>query len=328
MAKGKNQTNWQLLASIFIFLVLIIVALLAGFTKQTEVTSANAGSMLALIAAAAVGIERVIEVLWTLIDRSKVAWWPLNLAGDITKLIDELDDQMEPLYDRAKVVTDKLGKAAGNTKTAIAKAETTLEKLKAEISSQKNAPLNDRTRQISLSVTSAIAYVEQITNEANVKANVQFANQALARLTDFVGSFRDNPGRRLVSILIGAVFGLAIAGFAGFDIFAAVRAEPVVTAAAAKLAGQASQNGGNPFHWGIVVTGLIMGLGANPTHEVISTLREVKKQRRSQNQPEPQIRSVAPIQTTPLTPMGKGFFPIISSTTMSASSPPPVRRYR
>jgi hypothetical protein len=49
--------------------------------------------------------------------------------------------------------------------------------------------------------------------------------------------------------------------------------------------------------WGVLVTGLVMGLGANPTHELIRTLQEVKKNRTLENTPVPD--SGTPAQSAP-----------------------------
>jgi hypothetical protein len=40
-------------------------------------------------------------------------------------------------------------------------------------------------------------------------------------------------------------------------------------------------------YWGVAITGLVMGLGSNPTHEVIRAIQEVKKSRKSGNDPVP-----------------------------------------
>jgi hypothetical protein len=48
------------------------------------------------------------------------------------------------------------------------------------------------------------------------------------------------------------------------------------------IVGKKSHVGLN-FYWGIVFTGIVMGLGSNPTHEVIRALQEFKKNLKIQN---------------------------------------------
>jgi len=89
-----------------------------------------------------------------------------------------------------------------------------------------------------------------------------------------VATFKDNPGRRLISICAGAILGLIAAWALGLDAFqAAYQAPP------------GDVVGGVPpqWQWGIAVTGLLMGLGSTPTHEVIKLVQEVKKSRKTGN---------------------------------------------
>jgi hypothetical protein len=85
-------------------------------------------------------------------------------------------------------------------------------------------------------------------------------------LADVVATFKDNPGRRLISIYVGAVFGLLVSGMLSLDLFAAALQRPTATIGPSWLP-----------HLGIVLTGLVMGLGSNPTHEVIRAVQEFKK---------------------------------------------------
>lgn len=77
-------------------------------------------------------------------------------------------------------------------------------------------------------------------------------------MEEFVTSFTDNPARKLASLAIGALLGLAVAGFMGLNLFLAALDEP-----SDLFAGVG----------GIMLTGIIIGFGANPTHEVIKALQ-------------------------------------------------------
>ena len=89
-------------------------------------------------------------------------------------------------------------------------------------------------------------------------------------MNEFVQTFEDNPARRLMSLHAGAVLGLIAAGLLGLDAIQAVFE-------------------GVPSGWlagksysllpgiGAAVTGLAIGAGATPTHELIKALKEVKE---------------------------------------------------
>jgi hypothetical protein len=95
-----------------------------------------------------------------------------------------------------------------------------------------------------------------------------------------MGSFKDNPGRRLISLYVGAMAGLAVAGIFGLDLFSAVMAEPSGEAAASSpLTAHPKLN--------IVLSGIIMGLGASPTHEVIRLVQEYKERQKGGNATTP-----------------------------------------
>jgi hypothetical protein len=102
---------------------------------------------------------------------------------------------------------------------------------------------------------------------------------------DVISTFSDNPARRVLSLVIGATLGMLVAGFFGLNLFLAIVQEPdearqvgdpstaecTLDNPTACLTGRA----------GIVVTGVILGLGSNPTHEIISGLRKREKERRA-----------------------------------------------
>ena len=83
---------------------------------------------------------------------------------------------------------------------------------------------------------------------------------------DFLGTFSSNPLRRIISLFIGMVLGLVVAAFAGLDCIAAALSP--VTLGKSPL---------NPTVWGMVLTGILIGLGSNPTHEIIKALQQYKQ---------------------------------------------------
>jgi hypothetical protein len=112
----------------------------------------------------------------------------------------------------------------------------------------------------------------------DLQGRAQGFNSAVSQVDEFLNSFNDNPARRLISIYVGAFFGLLLAGVLGLDLIGATLGEdPFGTE--------------NKQPWwdkilpnlGAAVTGLVMGLGASPTHELIKTLQETKKARKAEN---------------------------------------------
>jgi hypothetical protein len=71
---------------------------------------------------------------------------------------------------------------------------------------------------------------------------------------------------------VGTLLGLLITGLLRLDLVQAIFQSPTF---------------GNvfdlQFYWGIIFTGIVMGLGSNPTHEVIRVLQEYKKTLKIQN---------------------------------------------
>ena len=98
---------------------------------------------------------------------------------------------------------------------------------------------------------------------------------SITGVTDFLASFKDNPGRRILSLELGIIGGLAVALFTGVDVFAGVanEGEPAANLVAASIGG-------------ILFTGVLMGLGSSPTHEVIRVLQESKTARKAATSPE------------------------------------------
>ena len=93
--------------------------------------------------------------------------------------------------------------------------------------------------------------------------SIDAAASSVAAVSDFVGSLKDNPGRRIISIFLGALLGLGVSGVIGLDVFAATIGTPANTA--------------DVFKWGVALRGVVMGLGSNPTHELIKALQTYKQ---------------------------------------------------
>jgi hypothetical protein len=245
----------------------------------------DAAAAIAVITAASVGIERAMEMLWTALGSFVGEWWPLSIINaQVAALTKDLDPVVTEFYTSTSAALE-VAKVKGQlTETGLAKAQ-------AELTAQQQAltarlaelnvlaPDSQRAHLLATTVGQSVALVaaNYASFSDDVQRAVNVANQSVVGLSDFVATLKDNPGKRLISLWVGMLLGLAVAGFLGLDIFIAV------------LGTSAPSVPVPPDPAGIVMTGLVIGLGASPTHEVISVLQEIKKARTTDNQPSPDL---------------------------------------
>ncbi len=274
MTFGKAITLLVTLSLLF----LCAFAAVAQFSIPANKGFASSAAVLSLITATAIGIERVIECFWTIIGMTKGTWYPMNLLSQqVEGMLSNLNVKLTPFYDEAN-------KAIDNTKIALKWTEAQADAAKKEVAELKNqieslkklAPDSQQANLIAASAFQGVSYLEKKYPELENAALV--ANQAVTGVADFVATFKDNPARRLISIYIGAILGLIVAGILGLDVFKAAMDTSADTAAAIPKFFP---------NWAVAFTGLLMGLGSNPTHEVIRAIQEVKKSRKSGNDPVP-----------------------------------------
>lgn len=110
----------------------------------------------------------------------------------------------------------------------------------------------------------AEAYLEANEPLARMAVAGQYAGGVLSSLGDTIASITDNPGRRLLSLEFAALAGLLLAGFLRLDLFAAVLVQPV-------------RNELQSTAFGVIATGIVMGLGSSPTHELVKALQQYKE---------------------------------------------------
>jgi|GEM_PF-1745539 len=271
--------------AVLTFLLLAVFLAAAQFSHQPNLGFADSAAILALITAVAVGIERVLEAGWTVIGLTRNAWWPFNVIGaQSEQLLKLANDQLSPIYSQVDSAIDRL------EGVDVDKARKELQAIKEQIEAlMQAAPSGQQVNLVSARALQALEYLDR--KYPGVIQHIDIAQQTLYGAADFVATFKENPAKRLVSIYAGAMIGIAIAGLVGLDLFQAILGDP--EAAAAPAAGLFP-------YLGVAVTGLIMGLGSSPTHEVIRVLQEIKKSRKSSNDPAaPEAR---PTEIRPLTP--------------------------
>lgn len=231
----------------------------AWFEWQSKGQTVTGTTMiLGLTATVAVGIERLIELFWTFVNQTNSAWWPMDVVEKrIAALQTELNTELSGLVAVAKAkciqsegVADELDTALTETLRLWQAAKTNQYLIAA--SSQTVAHMN---------------WVESVAGkgakDTDFKQVWAGAKGALKALNGFVGSFTDNPARRVISMFIGMFVGLLVAGIVGID-------------------GVDAALGRGPAAWGVIATGLLVGLGSSPTHEVITALQEYKTSKQVQ----------------------------------------------
>lgn len=305
---------WLIWSLLYATLALIAAVGAIAISDRSSLVSGaqqlTATSALALIGAVAVAIERIIEGFWTFVGFAADSWWPLlNIRVHINTFIAESNAALVSYQTDAKAFVSQIeGKVSAaqkqlyqaqqdltnpqpvdpSTPEAARIQPTQLQLDQAREELRGLLAVQAKNREIS-SVLDTIAFMPmkgvrnsqgvrltaaQMTGTIDTLRNLlpqlqtqaALAQQSVSMLVNVVDTFTDNPARRLISMYIGAFIGLGAAASFQLDLF------------------QAILNPDRPITGiGIALTGLVIGLGANPTHEVIRLLEEFKKSRKTQN---------------------------------------------
>lgn len=285
-----NQTTGSLpigpflvIATIVIIVEIVLVGWLFKEWKWFPIGNnvINSSVLAAVLAGSAVGIERIIEFGWTAIGLTKGTAWPLvKVGGKIGGLADDLDKQMQPFYTQANAALTVAADMPEAAKAKVASAKTALDDLQAQLNDLiKKGEINNQ--QLQILAATASARIEQINDVSkDLDGAAAVAKQAISVLSSVADGFQDRPGRRLISLYAGAFLGLLVASALGLDIFQVLpegtstlaTATPTATPASSTVAQAVSSS-----TLGVIFTGLVIGLGSSPTHEVIKLVQEVKK---------------------------------------------------
>jgi hypothetical protein len=282
-----------LLATLVLVGVMILVAevIVPTDSKGTVVLNSfkDAATTLAFIGGAAMGIERVLEAFWTFMGGVVGTYWPLNVINkQVQTLVVDLDSALKPFHEEALKKIAALKNASTTTATELErlnKAEHEIGALKARFDEiKKLAPDNQRVQLLTAAASQNVAFLQEKFADLLTDADraTKVANTAIGGLQDFLATFKDNPGRRLISIYLGAILGLLVAGFFGLDVFAAATksVSPATTDSVSMCP-----------RFMVLLTGVIIGLGSNPTHEVIRAVQEFKKGQKGENTSKPDLPS-------------------------------------
>lgn len=312
----RDQSARRLAGGLTLALLAAVVAVYL-FAPAANARFKDAAAALAFITGAAVAIERVIEGFWTFVGGVSSGYWPLkHIREQVNQMEDDLDAALATVVADATTALQAAGKSAQEVSAAAVDLNAQLAKTQAGLQKVRTlAPDGQRAQMLATLAARNLAYVQGRYPEA--KAVAAAAGTTIDGLQDFVASFKDNPGRRMISLYLGAMLGLGVAGSFGLDVVEAAMqappqaevpaaappaAPPLVPAAAETVAvavvqpvahrdtaaiGTRSSKPSRGKRWQIILTGLIMGLGSSPTHEVIRAIQEYKKSRKGINVAKP-----------------------------------------
>jgi hypothetical protein len=277
----RQITGFWVVAMVVVVACTLIAYAIAPASNQSF---ADAAAVLAFASLLAVGIERVVELGWLVIDAAGRfgGYFPLNV---LMKQFEEVDRQTDALLGH---VFDDTKRALQNAIEVGGRSGAQIETIRgqmAELDAQR-ANLNARLAQVRtlspgsgrLGATAAIA--DQISASMHAALGTLGASAAATRLAvvtvrssaqtalEVITALGDNPSRRIASLLFSSALGMLIAGMVGANLFEGVLQQSQGTAEAI-LFGKL----------GVVVTGVVVGLGSGPTHEVIKGLQRYKDSR-------------------------------------------------
>src|SRR5918995_2011668 len=255
---------------ILLVALIVVVALI-----PVDIPGEDGAAILALVTAGAVAIERVLESFWNMVGTSRLGnWWPLKPSGErLDAFIDELNGPLNDFYDQAQPRVNDATEASEKLAPWLDSANGYLVDLGERIEKlQQLEPGNSEAREIAAGATRAVVGLQK--HYPDLRGHAAAANKALASVNKFVQTFEDNPARRLMSLYAGAVLGLLSAVILGLDaiqaVFGGVPSDGLVEGVYNVFPGI-----------GVVATGLAMGFGASPAHELIKTLKEAKERNKA-----------------------------------------------
>ena len=269
----KDNYWWVLMGVLLMVGVGIAYAVAPGSNQGLP----DAAQVISFATLAAVGIERSLEIAWTLVDQSPAgAYWPMSaVKKEMKKAEDQTNAILGSVVRDAKAALTTVRQAALQAGESVETIDRQIARLDEAFSSantrfqqaKKLAPGSTRIANaagaadtVSTELRSALKLVGDA--GSGVAQQLDLVELRLGTALDVVASFQDNPFRRLSSLMLGAAAGAIVAGFVGLNLFAAI-SDAGIRELQAQL--------------GVVVTGLVIGLGSGPTHELVKNLQANKK---------------------------------------------------
>lgn len=258
-----------------ILLVLLIIVVVAGyFVIKVSVPvqpGISATAALGLITTVALAIERFVEMCWLFWERfNKTGIQSALKLPDLDEFAKKLKTSIDPHFNEATALLKDIGAAKTLTPADLQKATALLNSLSAALADQTQWKdvLPGRKgelkfiAQLERQLSALKSVAPQIYNQANtiVETMLSVREQASA----FIRTIQDDTGRRLISIIVGALVGLVFNFTVQIDVFWAIFGTPSSIS-------------------GIVATGLMLGLGSDPAHQIMRKLQEIKTGKKIEN---------------------------------------------
>jgi hypothetical protein len=277
----KNPDAPVFVRVLIVGLVAIAIASLLVLLLGAPISATGAGAaagVLALSTGLAVGIERVLEGFWTLMDQMATqSSWPFaSEAKQLEAFTNQFGTFAKPGLDSARSVLSSLPQQAPGVYDQFTQDIDTLKQAVDTVASA----LDPGTLPAALSsAQTALRSIALQVESPEVRSQVQFAAAGLTTIAQLANSLADNPGRRMMSLFGGALLGLLAAAVLGLDlIHAALGVAPPATSTLRDGLATWWNAGASHWPWAMVATGLLIGLGSNPTHEVIQAIQTYKQQ--------------------------------------------------
>jgi hypothetical protein len=273
--------------AVSLVVVLVFCALFAVLIAPARPNAGfkDAASVLALISLSAVAIERGIEAFFSAMSGRLGEWWPLRAVRAEFDTFETSTNAV--LGDVARMTLDELAAArdlADQTADKVAALQGLIDGIEGE-RARLHQQLDDVTRKLppgsarlarlgeigsSMATTLHDAHGRSMEYTTEGGKALRAASDAAERASLIIASFTDNPARRVASLILGASLGMVLAGALGLNLFVATLAAPDgTTDIVGLLAGKL----------GFLVTGVVIGLGSSPTHEVVKSLQAYKDAR-------------------------------------------------
>ena len=263
----KTQPQQARIFLIWATIVLVVAVVLTAFLPIALIGGfKDATAVITIVTLTSVGIERVIEGFWTYIGLTKNSWWPFNaVSQNISNMASGLDEVLTPFYQQLTQAVEDAKTAENWTDEQYTAAKKEITDFQASIDQlTKLAPGSQLALSIASAASQLVSGFKQKYTTLDTAAT--FADQAISGFANFIVTPADNLGRRLISLYLGMIIGVVIAGVFGLDLLRAIFQIPTIA-----------------FHYGVVFTGLVIGLGSSPTHEVIQLLQQWKTNLKTQS---------------------------------------------
>jgi hypothetical protein len=264
---------WAVVAGSAAVIAMAFVAMRVG-TPLAGLKFTLAGNVaLMLVTGGSVAIERTLEALWTVVDMVQGGRLPLAprarqvnaLVNDVnvqlSAALQKLEGDMKAYQATVPSVSERVNEVLGSIGVVRANLWLAADTLD-------GATIAKALGKINGGIDAIIAKYPVLTNGTSISDSLDTSLKAATSLQELLVTFESNPGRRLLSIIAGAIIGLGVAFLLGLNVITAVGADgnpaagPVVPSA--------------PSPW-VAITGLVMGLGSTPTHELIRAVQQQKQ---------------------------------------------------